>query len=129
MTLVELMIVVVVLAILGGLAIPSYQAYVTKARRADARSALTTAAQVLERFATERAGTGYAGADLAVIFRTTSENLHYNLTFAAAPTANAYTLVAAPTGSQASDGCGSFTLTQAGVRNVTLGTLTAAQCW
>ena len=137
MTLIELMIVIAVLALLGGIAIPSYQAYVQKARRADARAALTTAAQMLERYATEHASTGYSTAtlsdsatpDATVVYRRTSENGHYTLSLPA-PGTSTYTLSASPTagGSQVGDGCGSFTLDQNGVRAVT-GPLTRAQCW
>jgi type IV pilus assembly protein PilE len=145
MTLIELMIVVAVLALIAGIAIPSYQAYVMKARRADARAALTTAAQMLERYATENAAAGYSTAKLSdtaganVVYRATSENFHYNVGFVAAvanttfitspATASAYILKAIPTGSQAADPCGSFTLTQDGTRGVSGGTLTTGQCW
>jgi type IV pilus assembly protein PilE len=128
MTLVELMIVIAVIALLGGIAVPSYQAYVMKARRADARGALTTAAQMLERFSTENASTGYSTATLAAVYRTTSENLHYNLTLGNLGVTT-YTLSATPAGAQAGDACGTFTLTQAGVRGVSGGTKTAAECW
>ena len=134
MTLIELMIVIAVLALLGGIAVPSYQAYVMKARRADARSALTTAAQMLERYATENPAAGYSTATLSmtagptVVYRDRSENLHYNLTLPA-PSIAGYTLRATPAGSQGSDPCGSFTLTHTGDRNVTGGTLNKAQCW
>lgn len=132
MTLIELIIVVVVLAILGAIAIPNYQAYVTKARRTDARSALTNAAQMLERFATENPASGYSTAALGAggVFPSTSENLHYTLTLVR--NTATYTLTAAPTtgGSQVSDPCGSFTLTQTGQRGVvnTSGK-TALECW
>lgn len=128
MTLIELMIVVAVLALLGGIAIPSYQAYVQKARRADARGVLTNAAQTLERYATENATKGYK--DAAGILPAASENGHYTLTPNIPNTTPAwtYTLTATPAGSQAGDGCGSFTLDQNGVRAVT-GPLTRAQCW
>jgi type IV pilus assembly protein PilE len=138
MTLIELMIVVAVVALLGGIAIPSYQAYVMKARRADARAALTNTAQRLERFATENPTTGYSTAqvsdtvsnpvDPTVVYRQTSENGHYRLTLAAG--VSTYTLTATPVaaGSQAHDPCGAYTLTQSGKRDVT-GSLTMAQCW
>ena len=145
MTLIELMIVVAVLALIAGIAIPSYQAYVMKARRADARAALTTAAQMLERYATENAAAGYSTAKLSntagadVVYRASSENLHYNLGFVAAiadvvfitspPAPSVYILKAIPAGSQAADPCGSFTLTQNGTRGVSGGTLTTGQCW
>ncbi|WP_163836211.1 type IV pilin protein [Spartinivicinus ruber] len=48
-TLVELMIVVVIVAILAAVAIPSYQEYVQKSRRADAQSELMKFAQAVER--------------------------------------------------------------------------------
>ena len=98
MTLIELMIVVSVIAVLGAIAIPSYQAYVSKARRADARGALTNAAQMLERFATENPTTGYSTATLGSsgVYPNKSENGHYNLSFAATPGVSTYTLRAIP---------------------------------
>jgi type IV pilus assembly protein PilE len=135
MTLIELMIVVAVVAILGMIAVPSYQSYVTKARRADARGALTNAAQMLERFATENPTTGYSTATLGGnsndVYPNKSENGHYNLTMAPAPGVSTFTLRATPVpgSAQAGDPCGTFTLTQSGKREVTGGSLTAAQCW
>ncbi|MFZ2649903.1 MAG: type IV pilin protein [Burkholderiaceae bacterium] len=133
MTLIELMIVVALIALLGSIAVPSYQSYVMKARRADARGALTNAAQRLERFATENATTGYSTASLgdAGVYPNKSENGHYDLTLSPAPGIAAYTLRATPVpgSAQAADtACGTFTLTQSGLRGVT-GTLPAAQCW
>ncbi len=134
MTLIELMIVVAVIALIGGIAIPSYQAYVMKARRADARTALTLVAQRLERYATENAAAGYSTATLSdtagstVVYAPRSENGHYSLSFSAQAVAT-FTLVATPAGSQASDPCGTFTITNGGVRGVTGGSLAAAQCW
>lgn len=133
MTLIELMIVVALLAILGSIAIPSYQSYVQKARRADARGALTNAAQMLERYATENASKGYKDA----VVPATSENGHYTLTFSTPNTASAwtYTLKAEPAGSQRQDACGSYTLNQSGLRGVAViapphpAPLTTAQCW
>lgn len=137
MTLIELMIVVALLAILGAIAIPSYQGYVMKARRADARAALTTAAQMLERYATENSSKGYKDANSADVVPATSENGHYTLTLTIPNTTPAwtYTLKAEPSGSQRRDACGSFTLTQSGLRGVATispphsAPLSKEQCW
>ncbi len=48
-TLIELMITVAVVAILAAIALPSYQAYVRKANRAQAKADLVELAQMLER--------------------------------------------------------------------------------
>lgn len=57
-TLIEVMIVVVIIAILAAIAIPSYDAYLRRSARADARTALLENAQFLERNFTE--ATSYA---------------------------------------------------------------------
>lgn len=53
-TLIELMIVVAVVAILSAIAFPSYQSFVLKGRRAEARTALLELMQQQERFMTQR---------------------------------------------------------------------------
>jgi len=130
-TLIELMIVVVVVAILAVLVLPSYQSYVLKARRTDAKAALTSAAQMLERFSTENAATGYSTATLGAtgVFPNRSENGHYALTLTNR-TASTYTLNAAPQGPQANDACKTFTLNQRGERGVSAdATRTWQECW
>lgn len=49
-TLIELMIVVVIIALLAGIAIPSYQKHVIETRRSDAKIALTELAQLQESY-------------------------------------------------------------------------------
>lgn len=129
-TLIELTIVVAVVALLGAVALPAYQDSVRKARRTEAKAALSEAAQMMERYLTEK-GT-YATATLGVgldppaVYRDRSENGYYALSLSNL-TAATFTLSAAPQGSQATDGCGTFTLTQRGERGVSA--RTAAECW
>ncbi|KNZ32996.1 MAG: hypothetical protein AD742_08455 [Methylibium sp. NZG] len=134
-TLIELMIILAVIAILAALVLPSYQSVVMKARRTDAKTALTTASQSLERYSTENPLTGYANATVSdtagttVIARATTDDGHYRLTLSD-KTATAYVLSATPQGAQANDGCKTFTLNQRGERGVSAdATKPARDCW
>lgn len=133
-TLIEMMIVVALIGFLAAVALPSYQSSVRKARRADARSVLVTTAQLMERYTTEHAASGYSTATIStlagptVVAKPTSENGYYQISLANL-TATTFTLRAAPQGAQAADGCATFTLDERGVRGVSGGTLTSADCW
>lgn len=127
MTLIELMVVMVVIALLGAVALPAYQSSVRKAHRAEAKSALTEAAQTLERFYTER--NAYDAKDPPVKIREESENRYYVLALPADKLKpNEFTLTATPQGAQNDDACGVFSLDQAGTRRVS-GSLSLAECW
>ena len=129
MTLLELMIVVVVIGLLGAVALPAYQSSVRKAHRAEARTALTTAAQRLERFYTENSGYDTATLEKAGI-SPASENGYYALALdVTAGVLNTYKLTATPQGAQATDACGKLTLDQTGKRDVADATLSATECW
>ena len=126
-TLIELMIVVALIGVLAAVALPSYQDSVRKARRADARSALTVVAQLMERRNTER--NSYAGATLGNaatdLYQAITENKHYTLALSNL-TASTFTVTAAPAGNQSLDPCGTYTLTHAGTRGASL---PVEQCW
>jgi len=137
-TLVELMIVVAIIGILAAIAYPSYTQYVQRANRAEARSVLLEASQFLERNYTlaNRYDQDSAGNALnlpASLSQSPKQGTaKYNI--AVAPGADAtqtFTLSAAPTGSMASDACGTITLTSAGQKGAAGVTTDAivAECW
>lgn len=114
-TLIELMIVVAVVGILSAIAYPSYTEYVRRGHRADARAGLLQAQQWLERAAT---ATGqYPTADLPSALTWASDtNKRYTIAITS-PTSTSYTLTATPKspGPQASDKCGTYTLSNTGL--------------
>ena len=129
MSLIELLIVIVIVGILAAIAIPSYRAYVIRANRADAKVALLSTAQNLERCYTNSTPYAYNSAtcDAAVPrpYLVASGTYEINVI----PAANAYVVTATPQGTQAVDAqCGVFRLTGAGVQTVS-GTRPAAECW
>lgn len=111
-TLIELMIVVAIIAILAGIAWPSYLNHVKSARRADAQGALMGLAQAMEKHFTENGtygGAASGGADNGspAIFATEAPldggTKFYNLTIDDAD-GDSYTLLATPKNGQAGDG-------------------------
>lgn len=141
-TLVELMVVVAIIAILAAVAFPNYTEYVAKARRADAKSVLLEGAQYMERIYTERGAynrtsAGATATTLAAIGFPTAltgapkdnASKNYNISLSGNLSGDAWTLQAVPTGAQAGDKCGTFTLTHAGVKDVTGASASAAICW
>ena len=123
-TLIELMITIAVLAIIVGIAIPSYTQWVIESNRGEGKVVTMQTAQTLERCFTRFSS--YANANCAVANGDTinSENARYTVTVASA--ANTFTLTAAP--QRADPECGSLTLTHTGVRGIT-GTGTVDDCW
>lgn len=117
-TLIELMVVVAVVAILVGIAIPSYSESVRKGRRGQAKSDLVEAAQIAERYRTIQAT--YDGlaptATTGPIYSTSPRkgDTFYNIAFAGTPDANTFRLTATPTAGQTGDRCGVLSINQLG---------------
>ena len=145
-TLIELMIVVVIIAILAAIAVPSYLKYVMKGRRSDALAALTMDQGILERcyaqtFDYSKVTVPSSGCgSLSTTAPNPSPKQNYNVTLTF-PTpastgagATAYTLDAAPAAGspQVNDTqCAHFILTSANARTATDsgGSDQTTTCW
>jgi type IV pilus assembly protein PilE len=148
-TLIEVMIVVVVAAILAAIAIPSYQDYIVRSKRAAARQVLMEAAQYLERNFTAAgcydfanttaclARSGSATVQPSTLLRAPSEGRQsYDVSWTYTNSGAAFMLTATPCGNASCPGgsdssftdatCGTLTLTQTGLRGAS-GAL--ATCW
>lgn len=152
-TLIELMITVAIVGILASIAIPGYQKSANKSRRADAKGALMSFANAMERHYTETnsycdaadkdgggddtcgddSGTRDTGKPSIFAMQSPIDGSikYYDLTIAAI-TPNSYTLQATRIGDQIGDDCGELTLTHTGKRDIIAdqgSMLDAADCW
>jgi type IV pilus assembly protein PilE len=139
-TLIEVMIVVVIIGILASIAYPAYTSHVDSSRRAEGTSALIKMSGDLERYFTVRSNytSSIAGnyPDVGLGFANDqSETDLYTLSIAINATATTYTITASPNRADAL--CGSFLLTNTGIRSVTgdadkdddVDTIDADICW
>jgi type IV pilus assembly protein PilE len=125
-TLIELVITMIVLAVLLAIAIPSYEEFVQRSRRADGRELLSSLAQAQGRYYANNARYATTLTELG-ISDATSEHDHYTATLAV--NGRGYRITAAPHGVQANDPCGALTLDDLGIRGVANGSLDAQTCW
>lgn len=139
-TLVELMIVVVIVAILASIGVPSYQSYVVRNNRVDMQTHLLQLASNIERFKSQQLS--YTGLTLAMVNNNlavfpASGAAKYNLSLTLTPNNAAPTgwvLLAQPTGSQ-QGGDGAMRIDNLGRRcwnpanDATCDLTDAAQAW
>src|SRR5512138_385581 len=119
-TLVELMVTVAVLAIIAGIAYPSYAGHVRKAKRATAQAALMDVAAKEQAYLLERRSYATSLADVG--FTLPQEiNGAYTIALAVDNAASpmTFTVTATPVNSQASGGEQTLTVNQSGARTPT----------
>ncbi len=128
---VETLVVLVLMALLGAIAYPSYQAQMAKSRRADARQALLGLALQLERH--HQAHGSYGGAALGAegVAPALSAGGYYRLLILS-QTADTFTIAAEPQGRQQDDACGTLAYNHLGDRSVSARAAAATPldlCW
>jgi type IV pilus assembly protein PilE len=134
-TLIELVIAIAIVAILATIALPSYQAYVRKARRSDAQAALLAIQLAEEKYRANNsnyADNTYYQANTAALGgpATGASVLNYysfSITGGGASNPNVFSVTATATGGQANDqqsgtSCTPLSIDQTGNRS-------PAACW
>lgn len=132
-TLIEVLIVVAILGVLIGIALPAYNQSVVRSNRAEAKSELLEVASDQERYFS--AFNTYIDDALPLNTPTvaardrTTQNGHYVISVAAGASgiASSFVATATPQGDQADDECTTLTLSNTGVRGAT--GATADECW
>lgn len=129
-TLIELMIVVLVVAILAGLALTAYNKQIRKSRRAEAKQALSDVSLRQEKWRanhTDYLGTNSVAGDI-LLFGTYDSATYYTIAITTAKSPTAYSLTATPkTADQLKDSCGTLGL-QMSAGSITT-TPTTPGCW
>ncbi|MGZ8157572.1 MAG: type IV pilin protein [Methylobacter sp.] len=137
-TLLELMIAVAIVGLLAAIAVPSYRAYITAGKRAEAQGALVAFANAMEQWRLQNgnycdaggaggantcgvAGTNDTGSPsiFSTVVPISGGTTTYNLTISAMDAAGStYTLTATATGAQTADG--NLSLTSTGTKSCTV---------
>jgi type IV pilus assembly protein PilE len=133
-SLIELMVAVAIVGILAAVALPGYQEYIRKARRADAQTFMMEVAARQQHFLVDRRAYAISIPDPPAsngLGLTVPANIdgYYGFTFNPATDNTAkpptYTIQATPKGNQVNEKCGTLTINQAGTKAAS-GT---GSCW
>lgn len=132
-TLIELMITVAIVGILAAVALPSYNQYIARGKRAEARAEILKAEGWLERYSTENnvytsnPPTNNTNAAFTTRFTSIPSTGNANYSLSLVVTATAYTMTATRLNSMAADACGNYVKTNFGSITYT-GTLDVSKC-
>lgn len=133
-TLIELLIVVMIIAVLAAIAVPTYSSYIGRTRRVAAEGCLMQLSSFMERYYTtnlnyaqDTTGTAITLPTLDCMQASQTGN-DYAYAFASQPTGNTYILQATPKPTQQTRDakCGTLTVSQTGTRTASG---TATDCW
>ncbi|MGC9324245.1 MAG: type IV pilin protein [Desulfomonilia bacterium] len=105
-SLLEVMVVVVIVGIIAAIAIPSYNGYVTRTRRADAVSALETVALYQEKNMAEHGAYGtlaQLNANVGLVNPNADPDRNYNITVILGAGNTSYVAIATGMNAQAGD--------------------------
>jgi type IV pilus assembly protein PilE len=134
-TLIELMTVVVVLAIIASIAVPTYRKYLIRAQRSEGKIALLQLQTAEEKFYmqnntyTDKVTDSSIGASPGLGLPGSSETGKYKVTVTTGTGGQTYVATATAQNGQSDDkDCANLTINERGVRGIS-GTKTPEFCW